>query len=141
MGISPVISGLAKKRARLAGEIVYHQFQVEKRRTELEAIDATLRLFDGAPEPHTIRMIRRVSRNTYFGRNELSRMLADLFRLSPDAMAVPEISRALLEQKGIGTDDPQVIDWVCARVSMILRKWRRNGTVRPADNSTWEMMR
>jgi hypothetical protein len=47
MGDSFTISGLRRKRARIAGEIIQAQEIVARRTKELLAIDAVIRLFSG----------------------------------------------------------------------------------------------
>ena len=54
MAESHVVSGLANKRAEIAGMIAWAQQQIGQFRADLAHLDATIRLFAPAMEPETI---------------------------------------------------------------------------------------
>ena len=73
MGDTFTISGLRRKRARVAGEIIQAQEIVARRTKELLAIDAVIRLFTPDCDPDMIPPIRPSTRGLFFQYRELGR--------------------------------------------------------------------
>ena len=71
---SPVaVNALRNKRSDLAGQIEMHNREIDRLRSELVHLDATLRLFDPYIQPDEIASRKRWPRRTdYFARGELT---------------------------------------------------------------------
>src|SRR5271166_1145472 len=88
MAESHVVSGLANKRAEIAGMIARAQRQIGQFRADLAHVDATIRLFAPAMEPETIPAKRIRQSDLRFEPVGLSRRVrgrgAGIFAFRPD---------------------------------------------------------
>ena len=82
-----------------------HERQVEQLRADLIHVDAALRLFDPGNEPGDIEALRRFPRRTeYFARGEVTRMVYEALRASPEVRA-QDIAEQAMRDKGLPETD------------------------------------
>src|SRR4051812_44974022 len=75
------VSALRAMRARIAGEIAMYGREIDRLRTELIDLDATLRLFDPETDPDNIAALHRYPKRTeWFARGEVTRRIYEALR-------------------------------------------------------------
>jgi len=99
-----VISGLTRKRAVLAGEIIAAEKHTQKLRDDLTALDATIRLFDPEFCPTRARTITK-RRMAVFKSGELTRAILNTLREKGAPMSAREIAEAVAASHGVDVDN------------------------------------
>jgi hypothetical protein len=84
------LTALRHKRAKLAGEIAALEKQAKWKRTQLQAVDATLGLF-GQADTDSIKPVRTYQRVALFKQGELSQHVRDALRRGGKPMALGAI--------------------------------------------------
>lgn len=105
MGEPHVISALRDKRAELSGVIRALEAKIGQHRVELVHLDATIRLFAPDMEPDAIRPRATRQRGDWFGHGECARLVCDVLRDAPAPVSTADITRRLMEMKGIPAGD------------------------------------
>jgi hypothetical protein len=90
-----VISALRAKRAELSGELIAAERRILQLRDDISSLDRTIRVFDPAAEPHTIRPVLRRKKPTLIPRGQCSRAILDMLRQADDPMTAREIATQL----------------------------------------------
>src|ERR1700676_2770601 len=99
------VNALRNKRSQLAGDIEYHERQIDLLRADLVHLDAALRLFDPDTDPDDIMPRRRVPRRShYFAKGEQTRRVFEAIRNHGTVSAV-EIAAQAMADKGIPETD------------------------------------
>jgi hypothetical protein len=127
---SPVaVNALRSKRADLAGQIEMHNREVDRLRSELVHLDATLRLFDPYVIPDEIASRKRWPRRTdYFARGELTRLVFEALREN-GTTAAGELATAAMTARNISENDGAIRRDFVARFLNTLHDLLRRGTV------------
>ena len=126
-----VISGLRRKRGRLAGEIASAEVSLAKLRTALEAVDATLRLFEPRTNPDLIPAIRPSHhRCLFFRHGEQPRLCIDVLRDAGRPLSVRKIAAEVIAIKGLAAAEAPVQRRIVAQIGQCLQRMERGGTVR-----------
>jgi hypothetical protein len=127
---SPVaVNALRNKRADLAGQIEMHNREIDRLRSELVHLDATLRLFDPYIQPDEIASRKRWPRRTdYFARGELTRLVFEALR-ERGTTAAGELAAAAMTARSIPDTDNQIRRDFVARFLNTLHDLLRRGTV------------
>jgi hypothetical protein len=128
MAETHVISALRLKRAEISGYIHDLEKRIARQRANLANLDATIRLFSTSTNPDAIPPKRAYRRTRYFGRNELSRLVMDALRLATGPLTSTAIAEAIMEAKGMSSDDAQFTEIVIERVLTVLRCLAKRGT-------------
>jgi len=124
------VSGLSRKRAELAGQMLTLQEQVRQLSRDIEAVDRALVLMDPNAVPTKIKPIRAVHRYKYFSRGEMYRMLLDALRaLDGKPTSIGYLVKAVMDLKGLDHDQPDCVRAVRHRVTMQLHSLNRRGAV------------
>jgi hypothetical protein len=128
--LSPIAaSALRNKRADLAGQIEMHQREVDRIRSELVHLDATLRLFDPYVLQEEIAPRQRWPRRSdYFAKGELTRMVYEAIR-DNGTTAAGELAKAAMDSRSIPESDGATRRDFVARFLNTLHDMRRRGTV------------
>jgi hypothetical protein len=107
MGEPHVVSVLQDKRSELAGLVIELEKQICRHRSNLAHVDATMRLFDPkiAPASASSSANQVAGRHEWFRRGECRRLIYDVLRDAPGPMTTQEISKAVVEAKGIFVED------------------------------------
>jgi hypothetical protein len=127
---SPVaVNALRNKRADLAGQIEMHNREIDRLRSELVHLDATLRLFDPYIQPDEIASRKRWPRRTdYFARGELTRLVFDAIR-EHGTTSAGELAAAAMTARSIPDTDNAIRRDFVARFLNTLHDLLRRGTV------------
>lgn len=127
---SPVaVNALRNKRADIAGQIEMHSREIDRLRSELVHLDATLRLFDPFALPEDIASRKRWPRRTdYFAKGELTRLVYEAMRDNGTTSA-GELGAAAMKTRSIPETDNQVRRDFVARFLNTLHDLLRRGMV------------
>ena len=104
MATSHVLSGLRKKRARMAGEIETAERAITKRREELATLDSVIRMFSPECRPDMIPSVRPYLRGRYFGYRELAQLGLDAMREAGKPVMLSRIVEHVIAVKGLPVD-------------------------------------
>jgi len=126
-----VVSALQEKRAEVSGVIADLERRIAQHRADLVHVDAVLRLYVPELAPETIppKAVRR--RNGWFKPGELSRLVLDVLRIAPAAMAVKDIAAAVMARRGLDPADERTAHLVRKLVNNTVTRqawWRRWST-------------
>ncbi|HEY3777610.1 MAG TPA: hypothetical protein VGL35_06090 [Rhizomicrobium sp.] len=125
------ISGLTRKRAELAGQMLILQEQLRLLSVDIEAIDRALQILDPAAEPRTIKPIRPVHRFKYFDKGEMYRFLLDTLRAREGKPAsIGDLTRAIMAAKGLDAGHIDCFRAVTHRATTQLHSLNRRGAIR-----------
>ena len=137
------ISALRHKRAHLAGEIESVERAQTKRREELAALDATLRLFHPDADPAHITSIRPKWHGFYFRHGERSRLCLEALRDSGLPMTTAEITAYVMRAKGMDAADRKLRGLVMGGAHGALARLGAKGLVRrlmSEPEAWWEIV-
>lgn len=98
MADTHVISALLQKRAELDGELRQMTKRIVQLKSDLEAVDAAIRVFDPSREPHKIKPITRRTKPKVFRHGQCSRAILNLLRDAPAPMTPREIMETLASE-------------------------------------------
>ena len=124
-----VISALRLKRAEISGHIHDLEKRIARQRANLANLDATIKLFSPGTNPESIPPKRAYRRTRYFAHNELSRLMQDALRTASGPLTSAEIAAAVMQAKGMPTDDAALKEIVEERALTVLRRLTERGTV------------
>jgi hypothetical protein len=121
------VNALRNMRSKIAGEIEMHSREIDRLRSELVHLDATLRLFDPATDPDDIPALRRYPRRTeWFARGEVSQRIYEAFR-KQELIWPREIAKAAMAAKGIPDTDKAVERDIIGRFANVCYDLTRRG--------------
>ncbi len=123
-----VLSGLIRKRQEVAAELDAAQSRVRRLVLEIDAVDATIRLFDPSSEIGLVR-VRPAPRRHMAFRGESSRLILSMLRDAGEALTTREIARRIMEARGLNTADRAMAETMHLRVGSSLRGMRERGTL------------
>jgi hypothetical protein len=128
------VNALRNKRAELAGLIAMHQREIDRLRSTLIHVDATLLLFDPGTDPEDIAPRKRnPKRLHYFGPGEQSRRVLEALR-ERGSISARELALAAMAEKGLPEADRQVRRDFIARFTKALHNQMRRGTIERIGN-------
>ena len=137
-----VVSALIAKRAELAGQIERIQAELRQAVTDLDHIDASLRIFKPDIDLAEISP-RRVPPVHQSFRGEVSRVILEALRATTRPLDTVELGKRVMEARGLDTGDKQLVRTFSRRAGACLREWRDRGIVRsspgPGQRSVWEL--
>jgi hypothetical protein len=142
MGDTYAISGLQRKRARMAGEIIQAQEVVARRTKELLALDAVIRMFSPDCDPEMIAPIRPTSHGLFFQYKELGRLCLDALRTDGKPMTLDQIAAYVILAKGL-PEDKHLRRHVMDTARQSLMRQAQKGLVRrilEAPDTWWELV-
>ncbi|HJS84680.1 MAG TPA: hypothetical protein VJ779_04415 [Acetobacteraceae bacterium] len=137
------ISGLIRKRAEIAGQLEAARTRVRQLVTDLDSLDATIRLFAPDIDLEEIRPKPVPPRHTAFHR-EVSKIIRDVLRETGTALTPRDIALRVMAGRGLNVSDPRLAWTVQKRVGASLRNLRaRGGSVRSEQgvgrNLAWRL--
>lgn len=130
MAESTIIHALTDKRAELAGAVSDLERRLQQARADLAHVDATLRLFDPAIKPTTIRPKGAApNRSAHFEVGEIARRCREALR-DGDANGVTaaEVAARAMADKGISQDNADRAQDFLKRMYWTLVRFRQEGT-------------
>ena len=138
-----VISGLVKRRATLSGDIGRMQRRLKQMLRDLEALDATIRLFDADYPIEAIKAKERRPPSNWTTRGEFTRLIFNVLRQASEPLSTRDIAREVMALKRMDIADLRAVTSMRERVGYILRKKRRSGDLRshqgPDQLMFWEL--
>ena len=120
------LKALSEKRAALVREIETHQSAIRQLNSDIDSVDAALRLF-GAPMPtkETVRPQHR---------KETARLIFDALREATGPMTVRALAERILLARQISPEDATLVRAVSTRVRGCLQHYREKGLVVSREN-------
>ena len=123
-----VIHGLLRKRQEIATALDAAQGQVRQLIQDIDAVDATLRLFQPDIDVGIVR-VRPTPRRHAAMRGESSRLILDMLREAGEPMATRDIVLRVMEARGINAANRPMAETMRMRVASSLRGMRDRGTL------------
>ena len=140
-----LLNGLVAKRAEIAGQIEANQQQLRKLIVDLDAIEATIRVFDPDIDMMAIHPRPVPPRHAAF-KGEVTRIVFKALREAKHPVTSRDIAKTLMRERGLNVDDKDVVVMMTKRVGACLKTQKNKGYVRSVDieGSTllgWVMVR
>ena len=121
-----VLSGLVRKRAEIAGQIEHTQSELRKLVTDLDSIDAAIRIFDPTADTGAIPNRQYPPRHAAF-RDEMMRHVMGSLRLAEGPVTSRDIAVVVMKARGLDPDDPTTLTLIRKRVGACLWKMKQAG--------------
>jgi len=134
-----MVEGLAKKRGQVAGEIERTQDALHKLVTDLEHIDATLRIIAPDMELELIRPKVFKAPEDWSKRGEMARIVLSILRTARDPMTSREIAAQMVIQRGIAADQ-KMLKLMTKRVSVCLKRQRDLGRALSSEGPGFHLL-
>ena len=131
------ITGLLTKRADLCHEAERLRDRLGQINNDIVAIDHVLATF-GHEGDIDAQMPRR--REERFGRNELSRLIADQMRQAEGSLSSRAIASQIIAQRGEDAGDRKYLAEMTRRVSKALRHLRERGRVQSKTDARGNLL-
>jgi hypothetical protein len=137
-----VATALIEKRRELAGKIEDLQRQLKATVTDLDHVEASLRLFvpdidlteygpRPVPPPHAA------------FKGEVTRIVLDTIRKAGRPLSTMDLTRAVMGERGLPFDDLQTRRVIQQRVGACCNSWKRKGVLKaspgPGQLLNWEI--
>jgi hypothetical protein len=129
MSTTHVVSALREKRAEVSGELLAVQKRLENLRSDLDAIDRTLRIFDPNQSPETIRPVVKRKGDKLFSYGDCPRAVLNVLRVATGPLAVEQIAGQVALDCRIATETPGVASRLLWRVQTSLERLRKRQLV------------
>lgn len=124
-----VLAGLTKKRAEIAGQIEHAQQALRKLVTDLDSIDAAIRLFDPTADITAIKPRQYPPRHAAF-RGEMMRHVMGSLRLAKKPITTREIALVVMKARGLNPEDAELLVTIRKRVGACMWKLKQGGIVK-----------
>jgi len=139
-----LLNGLVQKRAEIAGQIEANQQQLRKLITELDAVEATIRVFDPSIDMMAIHPRPVPPRHAAF-KGEVTRVVFMALGRAKEPMTSRDIARYLMTERGLNPEDKDLLVMMTKRVGACLQTKRKQGLLRqvqiPGTLVRWEVAR
>jgi hypothetical protein len=136
------IEALKRKRAELTSRIEQNRAEMRQLVLDLDAVDATLKIFDPNIELEAIKPSAAMPWQQAF-RGEIFRIVLETLRASPRPATAYEIAMHVMATKQLNTADKRLTSMFEKRVSSVLRHHRQRGKLRstlgPGRRMLWEI--
>lgn len=123
----PVLSGLVRKRQEIAAAIEAHQSALHGLVRDIDALDATIRLFSPELDIETVR-VRPTPRRHGVQPGDTSKLVLSLIR-EGGPMTQRQITLAVMEHRGLNVADAVLRGVMRNRVGASLRGLGKRGTL------------
>ena len=137
--------GLTKKRAWLAGEIENTHVKLRQLVADLEALDATLKIFDPTITVEAIRPKAFRPPADWAKRGEMARIVLSILRMAAEPLTTRDVAYQLLIERALDKQDQRLLRLMSKRVGVALRCQRDMGRVQsvagPGQFNLWELSR
>jgi hypothetical protein len=127
---SSVVTGLAKRRAILSGEIAHVQAKLKQMLLDLNTLDAAIRIFDEAFPIESLKPKAVRPDVEWKTRGELIRLIFTILRDAPGPITARDIALQIMAHKHMDASRVKAVLLMRRRVGSALRKKRRSGHVR-----------
>lgn len=140
-----MVTGLAKRRAQIAGELRAAHDRVGQLVRDLAAIDDALRVVAPDMEVEAIRPKLFRPPDDWANRGQMSRIVLSILRQARDPLTTPEIAAQLVIERGLDAGDKKLMPLMVRRVGACLRHKREQGAVEsldgPGNYLLWQIVR
>lgn len=123
---NPVLSGLIRKRQEVAADLDVAQSKVKQLILDIDALDATLRLFQPDIDLEVVR-VRPVPRRHQAHRGDTSRLVQTLLREAGHPLTHRDITQRVMTARGLNLADRDLCQTMRDRVGASLRGMRQRG--------------
>jgi len=123
---NPVLSGLIRKRQEVAADLDAAQSRVRQLVLDIDALDATLRLFQPDIDLDAVK-VRPTPRRHEAHRGDTSRLIASLLREVGEPLSHREITQRVMQARGLNLADRALCQTMRDRVGASLRGMRERG--------------
>ncbi len=142
--MSHVLSGLLKKRSEIAGKIEHAHRELNGLIADLDHIDGAIRIIDPDCDVSLSKSKPYPPRMGAF-RGEMARLVLGHLRSASEPSTSLEIAHAVMQARGLNTDDTRAVIVMRKRVGACLYKLKQKGVVRDVaytgEYKRWEMAR
>jgi hypothetical protein len=125
---NPVFSGLIRKRQEISAELDAAQSRVRQLVIDIDALDATLRLFQPDVDLDVVR-VRPIPRRHEALRGDAIRLVQTILREAGEPLTVREITVRMMTARGMNLSDHALVVVMRKRVGSSLRQMRGRGRV------------
>jgi len=140
-----MVTGLVKKRAALAGEMLRTQAALSQMARDLETLDAALKLV--APDLDIPAIAPKMVKppEDWSKRGEMSRQIFGIMRAVNKPLTAREIAAQMIVQRGLAAT-PKMLNLMTKRIAGCLRDKREQGLVQNVETRggqwlEWEIAR
>ena len=124
-----VLGGLTRKRAEIAGQIEHTQAALRKLVTDLDAIDAAIRIFDPEADIGSIKAKAYPPRHAAF-RGEMMRHVMGCLRVASEPVTSRDIATVVMKARGLNPEDAGLAVTIRKRVGACMWKLKQAGYAR-----------
>jgi hypothetical protein len=124
-----VLGGLTRKRAEIAGQIEHTQAALRKLVTDLDAIDAAIRIFDPEADIGAIKAKAYPPRHAAL-RGEMMRHVMGCLRTASEPVTSRDIATVVMKARGLNPDDAELTMTIRKRVGACVWKLKQAGYAR-----------
>jgi hypothetical protein len=124
-----VLGGLTRKRAEIAGQIEHTPATLRKLVTDLDAIDAAIRIFDPEADIGAIKTKAYPPRHAAF-RGEMMRHVMGCLRLATEPVTSRDIATVVMKARGLNPEDAELLVTIRKRVGACMWKLKHAGYAR-----------
>lgn len=135
-----MISGLVKRRATLSGEITKTQEQLKKMLTNLDILDAAIRMFDADYPINGIKPKSPRPQSDWENRGEMIRLIFSILRQAAEPLSARDIALQLMTHKQMDASCTKAVILMRRRVGCALRKKRRSGHLRSHQKTGYPIL-
>ena len=139
-----VLTGLISKRREIAGQIEHTQDQLRQLVIDLDHVDAAIHIFDPSIELEEIKSRPVPPRHQAF-KGEVTRIVLATLRNAKRPLTTAEIAQRVMAERGLETNNAQLLKTIGKRTGACLRHWRVKGIVKSVDGpgryNVWELAR
>ena len=138
-----VATALIEKRRELAGKIEDLQRQLKVTVTDLDHVEASLRLF--VPDIDLIEYGPRPVPPPHAAfKGEVTRVVLETLRKAGRPMNTRDLTEVVMRERGLPWDDLKTRRVILQRVGACLNSWKRTGVVKPSPGPgqmlSWEVI-
>lgn len=139
-----LLNGLVAKRAEIAGQIEFHQAAVRRLVGDLDAVEATIRVFDPDVDLDSVLPRPVPPRHAAF-KGEVTRIVFTCLREAKAPLTSREIALELIKWRRLNADDKALVVLMTKRVGACLKAKLNQGLVRSVRGDGpllgWELVR
>ncbi len=125
---NPVLHGLLRKRQEIADKLEMAQSRVRQLVLDIDAVDATIRLFQPDIDLDVVK-VRPTPRRHEAHRGDTSRLILSLLREAGEPLSHREITQKVMTARGLNLADRTLCQTMRDRVGASLRGMRERGVL------------
>jgi hypothetical protein len=123
------LAALLRKRAELAGLFEHHQAKARQLLIDIDALDATIRMFNPEIDLADVKPKPLPPRHAAY-KGEVARIILGTLRDAKRPCTTQELTMHVMAERGMNTADKRLVKTVTKRVGACLRHHRNKGLLR-----------